>query len=79
MIKNFTFIDLFSGIGGFHSGLSKIGGKCVFASDILPIARETYYHNYKIQPFGDITKIKNLIKIYYANKKLEKKIRNLMR
>ena len=59
MIKNFTFIDLFSGIGGFHSGLSKIGGKCVFASDILPIARDTYYQNYKVQPFGDITKIKN--------------------
>ena len=48
---------MFSGIGGFHLGLSSIGGKCIFASDILPVARETYFNNFGILPHGDITKI----------------------
>lgn len=57
MKQSFKFIDLFSGIGGFHSGLSKLGGECVLASDILEIACETYLTNYKIKPIGDITKV----------------------
>jgi DNA (cytosine-5)-methyltransferase 1 len=57
MQSKFSFIDLFSGIGGFHSGLASLGGECVFASDILPVACATYELNYGIKPFGDITKI----------------------
>lgn len=57
MKQTFKFIDLFSGIGGFHLGLSKLGGECVLASDILNVACETYYSNYKIKPIGDITKV----------------------
>lgn len=53
----FTFIDLFAGIGGFHYGLSKCGGKCVFASEIDPVASETYYGNYNLMPSGDIYSI----------------------
>ena len=30
----FTFIDLFSGIGGFRLALQDLGGRCVFSSDI---------------------------------------------
>lgn len=54
----FKFIDLFSGIGGFHQGASWAGGKCVLASDIDKIANQTYKENYGIEPRGDIYEIK---------------------
>ena len=44
--NNFTFIDLFSGIGGFHLALSQLGGKCVFSSEIDKHAIETYKINF---------------------------------
>lgn len=53
--KDFTFIDLFAGIGGFRMALQNLGGKCVFTSEWDPKAKETYFHNYGELPFGDIT------------------------
>ena len=44
--KNFTFIDLFAGIGGFHQSMHELGGVCVFASEIDSNARKTYQHNF---------------------------------
>jgi site-specific DNA-cytosine methylase len=49
MDVKFTFIDLFSGIGGFHLGLSEIGGKCVMACDTDSCANESYEKNFGIK------------------------------
>lgn len=57
MKKNFKFIDLFSGIGGFHQALSQLGGKCVFASDIDKYANETYLENYGIDSDRNIFEV----------------------
>lgn len=43
------FIDLFSGIGGFHLALSNLGMKCVFASEFDEAARKTYLANHQIE------------------------------
>ena len=56
-LSNYTFIDLFAGIGGFHLALSSFGAKCVFVSEWDNFAAETYEINFNIKPFGDITKI----------------------
>lgn len=40
-----NFIDLFSGIGGFHLAFHELGHKCVFASEIDKYARMTYEAN----------------------------------
>ncbi len=53
----FTFIDLFSGIGGMRIAFQNIGGKCVFSSEIDKNARKTYAINFGEVPAGDITKI----------------------
>lgn len=45
--NEFTFIDLFAGIGGFHLAMHQVGGECVFASEWDKFARITYEHNYK--------------------------------
>lgn len=52
----FTFIDLFAGIGGFRIALQSLGGKCVFSSEWDPQAGQTYEANFGEKPYGDITK-----------------------
>lgn len=44
--KKYTFIDLFAGIGGFHTALHSVGAKCVFASEWDKNARLSYEANY---------------------------------
>ncbi|WP_216602722.1 DNA cytosine methyltransferase [Vibrio europaeus] len=50
----FDFIDLFAGIGGFNLGLSRNGGRCIFASEWDKAAKSTYFNNYGKLPYGDI-------------------------
>ena len=52
---DFTFIDLFAGIGGFRLAMQAVGGKCVFSSEFNEPAQKTYFANYGEMPFGDIT------------------------
>lgn len=54
---DFTFVDLFAGIGGFRIPLQWEGGKCVFSSEFNSHAQNVYYNNFGEYPFGDITKI----------------------
>lgn len=52
---DFTFIDLFAGIGGFRLALQNNGGRCVFSSEWDKYAQITYNANFGEIPFGDIT------------------------
>lgn len=48
------FVDLFSGLGGFHVALSRLGHECVFAAEIDSDLRELYHLNFGIRPASDI-------------------------
>lgn len=58
--KDFTYIDLFAGIGGFRQAMIKYSdGKatCLYSSEINEQAVNTYKVNYNEVPLGDIKKI----------------------
>ena len=55
--QEFTFIDLFAGIGGFRIPLQELNGRCVFTSEFNPHAQKSYALNFGEMPHGDITKI----------------------
>ena len=46
-MRRLNFVDLFAGIGGFHTAIHSVGGKCVFASELDKNARISYETNYK--------------------------------
>jgi len=52
------FIDLFSGLGGFHVGLAQHGHSCVFSCEIDPDLRNLYKINHDLMPHDDIRTIK---------------------
>jgi DNA (cytosine-5)-methyltransferase 1 len=57
---DFTFIDLFAGIGGLRRGFESIGGRCVFTSEWDKFSQQTYRANFPDddhQINGDITKV----------------------
>lgn len=53
----FSFIDLFAGIGGIRIPFQEIGGHCVFTSEWDKFSKKTYAANFGEVPYGDITKI----------------------
>ncbi len=55
--KNFKFIDLFSGLGGFRIALESLGGECVFSSDNDLNVSEVYKKNFGDDSFCDIKKV----------------------
>lgn len=64
MEKELKYIDLFCGLGAFHTAFNKynqlqndIRYKCVFACDINEGIRNIYEENYGIKPEGDINNI----------------------
>jgi len=56
-MKEFTFIDLFAGIGGMRLGFERARGKCVFTSEWDPYSQKTYAANFQGEIHGDITKV----------------------
>lgn len=61
--SKFTFVDMFSGIGGFRMALTNIGGTCLGFSEINKDAINTYCTNFDESSesnLGNITKITRL-------------------
>lgn len=56
---DFTFIDLFAGIGGIRLGFQENGGRCVFTSEWNTYSQKTYEANFGKDHVlnGDITKV----------------------
>lgn len=56
---DFTFIDLFAGIGGIRLGFEAAGGRCIFTSEWDAYAQKTYAENFgkEHEIAGDITQI----------------------
>lgn len=53
----FTFVDLFAGLGGFHIALENLGGRAVFAAEWDPVLNALYQENYGLKPWGDVSQL----------------------
>lgn len=66
MATEVKYIDLFCGLGAFHTAFDRCSNSssdpsvkytCVFACDIDPDVRQIYEENYGLKPFGDINQL----------------------
>lgn len=55
--NSYSFIDLFAGIGGMRIAFERNGGHCIFSSEWDKKCQETYFANFGVFPYGDITAI----------------------
>jgi DNA (cytosine-5)-methyltransferase 1 len=58
--SSWTYVELFAGVGGFGVACRRLGGRCVFASEIEPTACATWRRNFPTEAHvlrGDITKV----------------------
>ncbi|MCM1101123.1 MAG: DNA (cytosine-5-)-methyltransferase [Acetatifactor muris] len=55
--KEWTFIDLFAGIGGMRIAFERVGGHCVYSNEWNKYSQQTYFANFGEQPEGDITQV----------------------
>ena len=53
----YSFIDLFSGIGGMRLGFEDAECQCIYSSEWNKFSRKTYLRNFGEFPHGDITKV----------------------
>lgn len=53
----FTFIDLFAGIGGMRIAFENAGGHCVYSNEWNKYSQQTYFANFGELPEGDITQV----------------------
>lgn len=49
-MREFGFIDLFAGIGGFHHALAPLGGVCSLSCEIDQECRQTYTGSFALSP-----------------------------
>lgn len=56
-MQTLRFVDLFAGLGGFHLALTRLGHRCVLASELSVELRELYKANFGLKPHGDIREI----------------------
>ena len=63
MKNKFTFIDLFSGIGGFHLALKNAGGSCIAYSEINKQAINTYCENLEMKKEHNLNNITQIEKL----------------
>lgn len=57
MEDQYTFIDLFAGVGGLRLAMESAGGRCVYSNEWNKFSRQTYEANFGEVPGDDIKQV----------------------